>query len=91
MNKDALERAVASKLDISIKDGKAVVDAVFGAVLEGIVEHDVVSLGALGKLAKVERAARKGRNPQDGTEIDIPAKTSIKLKPSKNLKESVNQ
>jgi DNA-binding protein HU-beta len=89
MNKDALERAVASKLDISNKDGKAVVDAVFEIVLEGIIEHDEVSLGALGKLAKVERAARKGRNPQTGEEIDIPAKTAPKFKPGKALKDSV--
>jgi DNA-binding protein HU-beta len=89
MNKDALARAVASKLEVSIKDAGVIVDSVFEVVLEGIIEHDEVSLGALGKLAKVERAARKGRNPQTGEEIDIPAKTAPKFKPGKALKDSV--
>jgi DNA-binding protein HU-beta len=89
MNKDALTRAVASKLEVSIKDAGVIVDSVFEVVLEGIIEHDEVSLGALGKLAKVERAARKGRNPQTGEEIDIPAKTAPKFKPGKALKDSV--
>jgi DNA-binding protein HU-beta len=91
MNKDALARAVASKLEVSIKDGKAVVDAVFEAALEGIETHDEVSLGSLGKLTKVDKPARTARNPKTGEEVAVPAKTGVKFKPSKLIKESVNK
>ena len=89
MNKELLAKAVASRLEVTIKDAKVIVDAVFEAVLEGITEHDEVSLGALGKLTKVERAARVGRNPQTGEELQIEGKTAPKFKASKILKDSV--
>ena len=36
-----------------------------------------------------DRAARKGRNPQTGKEIEIPAKSVVKFKPGSELAESV--
>lgn len=89
VKKDQLAKVVGDKLELSNKDGKVVVDTVFDSVLELLVNHDEVSLGSLGKLAKVERAARKGRNPQTGEEIEIASKVAPKFKPGKALKDAV--
>jgi DNA-binding protein HU-beta len=43
----------------------------------------------LGKLVKVERAARTGRNPATGASIQIPAKTVLKFKIAKAAKDAI--
>jgi DNA-binding protein HU-beta len=89
MNKELLTSTVASKLELTQKDGKVVTDTVLETIFEGLVEHGKVTLGVLGNLEVVERAARKGRNPQTGEEIEIAAKKAPKFKPSKSLKIAV--
>lgn len=49
-----------------------------------------VSLPVLGKLKVKERQARKGRNPQTGETIDIPAKRKVVLAMSKALDDRMN-
>ena len=46
-------------------------------------------LPGLGKLVKVKRSARMGRNPATGEAIKIPAKTVVKFRVAKLAKESV--
>jgi DNA-binding protein HU-beta len=48
-----------------------------------------VTLVGFGTFSKVQRKARKGRNPQTGEAIKIKATTVVKFKPGKNLKENV--
>jgi len=47
------------------------------------------TIPGLGKLVKVQRAARTGRNPATGAEIQIPAKTVLKFKIAKAAKDAV--
>src|SRR5918911_3446307 len=42
-----------------------------------------------GKLVLSERKAREGRNPQTGETIQIPAKTTLKFRVGKGIKDSV--
>lgn len=46
------------------------------------VPGDEVALRGFGTFRVVERKARRGRNPKTGAEIDIPASTTIRFKPS---------
>jgi DNA-binding protein HU-beta len=46
-------------------------------------------LPGFGKLVLSERKAREGRNPQTGETIQIPAKTALKFRLSKSMKDSV--
>ena len=72
--------------------------AVIGKVLEALVsvstqtleKGDSVSFTGLGKLEVVQRAARKGRNPRTGEEIEIPASNAVKFSCSKTLKSVLN-
>jgi DNA-binding protein HU-beta len=54
-----------------------------------VVNNGEFSLPGLGKLVKVNRKAREGRNPATGESIHIPAKTVVKFRVAKAAKEAV--
>lgn len=54
-----------------------------------LVEQGQIILHNIGTLSVLDTTARKGRNPQTGEEIDIPAGKRIKLKAAKALKDAV--
>lgn len=62
--------------------------------LANLAAHEVKSNGefvlpGFGKMVLSERKAREGRNPQTGETIQIPAKTALKFRLSKSMKDSV--
>jgi DNA-binding protein HU-beta len=61
-----------------------------GIVAAELVNNGEITLPGIGKLHVDEIAARKGRNPQTGAEIDIPAKKRVKFKATKELADHVN-
>lgn len=89
MKKAEFVKLVAGKLEVSQKDASEILDVVFGAVEEALVEHGEIAVGNLGKLQVVEKAARTARNPKSGETIEVPAKNAPKFKASKHLKEAV--
>ncbi|MDG4656092.1 HU family DNA-binding protein [Ectobacillus antri] len=91
MNKTDLVNAVAEASDIAKKDATKAVDAVFDAILEALKNGDKVQLIGFGNFEVRERAARKGRNPQTGEEIEIAASKVPAFKPGKALKDAVQQ
>ena len=89
MNKTDLINAVSEKSELSKKDATKAVDAVFDAIAETLKDGDKVQLIGFGNFEVRERSARKGRNPQTGEEIDIPASKVPAFKPGKALKDAV--
>lgn len=89
MNKADLVSRVAESTDLSKKDVTKVIDAVFDAIAEALQQGDKVQLVGFGNFEIRERSARKGRNPQTGEEIDIPASKVPAFKPGKALKEGI--
>ncbi|SDH46306.1 bacterial nucleoid protein Hbs [Alteribacillus persepolensis] len=90
MNKTDLINAVAEQADISKKDASKAVDAVFDSITETLKKGDKIQLVGFGSFEVRERAARKGRNPQTGEEIEIPATKNPAFRPGKQLKDAVN-
>ena len=106
MNNQEFVNVVASKLNLSKKDSKELVDTVFDTVFESLVEHGVAPLGNNGKLVVKERAGRKGYNPKllkelkeqgvpeeeakQQAEIYIEAAKVPSYKPSKKIKAELN-
>lgn len=88
-NKPELVEAVMEKTDLTKKDATAAVDAVFASITEFMSIGDKVQIIGFGNFEVRERAARKGRNPQTGEEIDIAATTAPAFKPGKALKDAV--
>ncbi|MDX8359874.1 MULTISPECIES: HU family DNA-binding protein [Bacillaceae] len=89
MNKAELINTVAESSELSKKDATKAVDAVFDTILETLKTGDKVQLIGFGNFEVRERAARKGRNPQTGEEIEIPASKVPAFKPGKALKDAV--
>ncbi|MDD6385740.1 HU family DNA-binding protein [Lactobacillus equicursoris] len=89
MNKTELVSAVSEKTEFSKKESAQIVDALFAAIEEKLAEGEKVQLIGFGTFEVRERAARKGRNPQTGAEIEIPASKVPAFKPGKALKDAV--
>ncbi|KIL41538.1 DNA-binding protein [Gordoniibacillus kamchatkensis] len=87
MNKSDLINKVAEVSELSKKDATKAVDAVFDAISEALQSGDKVQLVGFGNFEVRERSARKGRNPQTGEEIDIPASKIPAFKPGKSLRD----
>lgn len=90
-NKADLVDKVADKTGLTKKDSNAAVEAVFDSIQEFLAEEEKVQLIGFGTFEVRERAARKGRNPQTGDEIQIPATKVPAFKAGKNLKEAVKE
>lgn len=88
-NKADLIDGVASKSGLTKKDATAAVEALFEVVTETLAEGERVQVIGFGSFEVRDRAARKGRNPQTGEEIEIPATKVPAFKAGKGLKDSV--
>ena len=88
-NKQELVDSVAKATGLTKKDATAAVDAVFTSIEEALMNGEKVQLIGFGNFEVRDRAARKGRNPQTGAEIEIPASKVPAFKPGKALKEAV--
>ena len=71
------------------KDVSAVVDALFETIQEALQAGEKVQVIGFGNFEVRERAARKGRNPQSGEEIQIEASKVPAFKAGKALKDAV--
>jgi DNA-binding protein HU-beta len=89
VNKTDLINAVSESTELSKKDATKAVDAVFDSIMEALQAGDKVQLIGFGNFEVRERAARKGRNPQTGEEIEIAASKVPAFKPGKALKDAV--
>lgn len=89
MNKTDLINAVAERSELSKKDAAKAVDAVFDSVMDSLARGEKVQIIGFGNFEVRERSARKGRNPQTGEEIEIPASKVPAFKAGKALKEAV--
>ena len=89
MNKTDLINHVAKDTGLTKKDTQTVLDSAFGAITDALGKGDRVQLIDFGSFGVRKRSARKGRNPQTGKEIDIPAHNTPSFKPGKGLKDAV--
>ena len=90
MKKAELIESVAAKAGITKADAGRAVDATFAAITEALVKGDKVPLIGFGTFVISKRAARVGRNPQTGAEVQIAARNAVTFKAGSALKESVN-
>lgn len=88
-NKQELIDSVAMKTGLTKKDADKAVAAVLSSIEDALKKGEKVQLIGFGNFEVRERAARKGRNPQTGQEIQIPASKVPAFKPGKALKDAV--
>ncbi len=90
MNKAELIESMADGAGLSKADAKRALDAFLSTTGGALKKGDKVALVGFGTFSISKRAARKGRNPQTGKEINIAAKNVVKFKAGSELSGSVN-
>ena len=90
MNKSELIEAMAADAGISKASAKAALDSLTSNVTSSLKKGNKVALVGWGTWSVTNRAARTGRNPQTGKEIQIAAKNVVKFKAGAGLSDSVN-
>lgn len=91
MNKGELIDAMANNANLSKADAERALNAFTDSVTNSLQGGDSVTLVGFGTFDTSERSARKGRNPQTGEEIQIPATTVPKFRAGKGLKDAVKK
>ncbi len=89
MTKSQLVRHMAEKLETSNKTAAAFLENLAETAIKETKKNGVFVLPGLGRLKKVQRKARMGRNPQTGEPIKIAAKTTAKFYLAKAVKDSI--
>ncbi len=90
MNKQELVLAIAEKGGLTKANADKVVNAFVETVKESLMQGESIQLIGFGTFSVSERAARIGRNPQTGKEIQIGAKKVAKFKAGKALDDAIN-
>ena len=90
MNKYDIIAKMAETAGITNAAADKALNALQDAVKNALKNDERVSLIGFGNFSVSERDARKGRNPQTGEEIEIPASKTVKFKLAKALKEQMN-
>lgn len=91
MTKADLIEEVARVVEFSRKDSEVIVEAIFDSVVRALKEDDKIEIRGFGSFRTRQRQARVGRNPKTGARVEVPAKRIPYFKPSKELKDLVNQ
>jgi DNA-binding protein HU-beta len=89
MTKSQIVGYFAKKFEISKKAAAAMIEEVAALAIAETKKSGTFVLPGVGKLVKVNRKARMGRNPATGEAIKIPAKTVVKMRVAKACKEAI--
>ena len=89
MTKADLVTYVAKKASLTNKAAREAVGAVLGAVTDSLKKGEKVVITGFGTFSVRSRAARKGRNPQTGAVINIPARKTPGFTSGKALKKAI--
>ena len=89
MNKAQLIEAIGNDAKLNKVEAKRALEAVIEAIKQALGKGERVALVGFGSFSVSKRAARKGRNPQNGKEIKIAAKKVVKFKAGAELSKKV--
>jgi len=89
MTKSQFVQALAEMLGVSKKEASEKWDMFIAMAYKEVKTGGEFNIPGLGKLVKKQRAARTGRNPLTGAEIKIPAKTVVKFRVAKQVKDAI--
>jgi len=84
-----LAAALAESHEMSKKQAEAVLGDFVGNIVKHLKKGERIRIGGLGILQVRKRAARIGRNPATGEQIQIKASKKVAFRASKELKESI--
>jgi DNA-binding protein HU-beta len=89
MTQTQLVRSLAEASEVPNKTARLLLDTLSSLAVTEVKKNGVFVLPGLGRLVKVERKARMGRNPATGESIKIPAKKVVKFRVAKAAKDAI--
>src|SRR5271166_5240390 len=89
MTQTQLVKSLAQACEVSNKVAKEILDTLANTAIKEVRKSGSFVVPGLGKLVRVERKARLGRNPATGETINIPAKKVVKFRVSKTVKDAI--
>ena len=84
-----LVRSLAESCEVNNKTARGMLDCLSSMAVAEVKKNGVFVLPGLGRMVRVDRKARTGRNPLTGESIKIPAKKVVKFRVAKAAKDSI--
>jgi integration host factor subunit beta len=91
MTKADLVEEVSRITEVKRKESEVIVETIFDSIMSALRNKDKVEIRGFGSFRTRQRRGRIGRNPKTGEKVDVPPKTIPFFKPSKDLKDLINQ
>jgi integration host factor subunit beta len=91
MTKADLIEEVSRLAELTRRDSEIIVENIFDSVVRSLRSGDKIEIRGFGSFRTRQRKARVGRNPKTGDRVEVPPKKIPYFKPSKELKDLVNQ
>ena len=90
MTKADLVEEVTRVTELPRKESEAVVETIFESIINALQSDDKIEIRGFGSFRTRQRRGRTGRNPKTGAKVEVPPKKIPFFKPSKELKDYVN-
>ena len=89
MTRKEIVRSISEDLGLTQLKTKQIVQKVFEAILNTLVEEGRVELRNFGVFEVKRRAPRRGRNPRTGEKVSVPEKSVVTFKPGQTMQQRV--
>ncbi|WP_394262249.1 HU family DNA-binding protein [Trueperella sp.] len=90
LNRTELIAKIAEESGLTKTDADKAISALQDVLVDSLSKGEAVKITGLMSVERTERAARKGRNPRTGEEIQIPAGYGVKISAGSTLKKAVS-
>ncbi len=90
MTKADLVEEVIKTTELPRKESETVVETIFESIIQALQTGDKIEIRGFGSFRTRQRRGRVGRNPKTGAKVEVPPKRIPFFKPSKELKDFVN-
>jgi len=89
MTQTQLVQHIADKCEVNKKVAKGVLDTLTQTAIAEVKKNGLFVIPGIGRLVRVDRKARMGRNPATGAAIKIAAKKVVKFRVAKSAKDAI--
>jgi len=91
MTKAELIEEVSKVVEMTRKDSETIVETIFDSIVNSLHKGEKIEIRGFGSFRTRQRQPRVGRNPKTGSRVEVPSKRIPYFKPSKELRDIVNQ
>ena len=91
MTKAELIEEVSKVVEMTRKDSEIIVETIFESIVNSLHKGEKIEIRGFGSFRTRQRQPRVGRNPKTGSRVEVPSKRIPFFKPSKELRDLVNQ